>query len=66
MIKRKNITFYDRDSWTRLGSLKKDFPASPVMLLTATCTSSDVEDMRQNLNISPDNFTIIRGSSLAR
>ena len=36
------------------------------MLLTATCTISDVEDIRQNLNISPNNFTIIRGSSLAR
>ena len=36
------------------------------MLLTATCTASDVEDIRQNLNILPNNFTIIRGSSLAR
>lgn len=36
------------------------------MLLTATCTVSDVEDIRQNLNILPNNFTIIRGLSLAR
>ncbi|CAB4432112.1 unnamed protein product [Rhizophagus irregularis] len=36
------------------------------MLLTATCTTSDVEDMRQNLNILPDNFTIIRGLLLAQ
>ncbi|PKC00026.1 putative sgs1 protein [Rhizophagus irregularis] len=36
------------------------------MLLTATCTTSDVEDIRQNLNILPTNFTIIRGTSLAR
>lgn len=36
------------------------------MLLTATCTASDIEDIRQNLNILPTNFTIIRGSSLAR
>ncbi|CAB4475362.1 unnamed protein product [Rhizophagus irregularis] len=55
-----------RDSWTRLGNLKKDFPISPIMLLTATCTTSDVEDIRQNLNILPTNFTIIRGTSLAR
>ncbi|RGB27282.1 hypothetical protein C1646_674110 [Rhizophagus diaphanus] len=36
------------------------------MLLTATCTTSDVEDIWQNLNILPTNFTIIRGTSLAR
>ncbi|CAB5357382.1 unnamed protein product [Rhizophagus irregularis] len=34
-----------RDSWTRLGNLKRNFPMSPIMLLTATCTSSDVKDM---------------------
>uniref|UniRef100_U9UC53 DNA 3'-5' helicase n=1 Tax=Rhizophagus irregularis (strain DAOM 181602 / DAOM 197198 / MUCL 43194) TaxID=747089 RepID=U9UC53_RHIID len=37
-----------RDSWTHLGNLKRNFPMSPIMLLTATCTSSDVEDMIQN------------------
>ena len=35
------------------------------MLLTATCTASDVESIRQNLNIIPNNFTIICGLSLA-
>ena len=61
-----NIILFNRDSWTRLGNLKKDFPMSPVMLLTATCTASDIEEMRQNLNILPNNFTIVRGFSLAR
>ncbi|PKY32784.1 putative sgs1 protein [Rhizophagus irregularis] len=36
------------------------------MLLTAICTVSDVENIRQNLNILPNNFTIIRDLSLAQ
>ncbi|GBC01229.1 hypothetical protein RclHR1_04100005 [Rhizophagus clarus] len=38
---------------------------SPIMLLTTICTASNIENIRQNLDILPNNFTIIHGSSLA-
>ena len=36
------------------------------MLLTATCTYADVQDIRTSLEIPPENFSIIRGSSFER
>ena len=33
------------------------------MLLTATCTYTDAQDIHTSLEISPENFSIIRGSS---
>ena len=36
------------------------------MLLTATCSYNNIEEIRSKLNISENNFTIIRGASFQR
>ncbi|PKY59957.1 P-loop containing nucleoside triphosphate hydrolase protein [Rhizophagus irregularis] len=36
------------------------------MLLTATCTYADAQDIRTSFEIPPENFSIIRGSSFER
>jgi superfamily II DNA helicase RecQ len=39
---------------------------APVMLLTATCTYADVQNIRASLEIPSENFSMIRGSSFER
>jgi|SRR6266498_4223452 len=39
---------------------------SPIMLSTATCTYADAQDIRTSLEIPPENFSVIRGSSFER
>jgi superfamily II DNA helicase RecQ len=38
----------------------------PIMLLTATCTHKDAQDIRTSLEIPSENFAMIRGSSFER
>ncbi|CAB4441893.1 unnamed protein product [Rhizophagus irregularis] len=55
-----------RESWKKLGLLKKNWPMTPIMLLTATCTYQDAQDIRASLEIPSENFITIRGSSFER
>jgi superfamily II DNA helicase RecQ len=68
MFKSNNLLpfFFNRESWKKLGLLKKNWPMVPIMLLTATCTYQDAQDIRTSLEIPLENFTIIRGSSFER
>src|SRR3954464_15546710 len=38
----------------------------PIMLLTATCSYQDVQDIRTSLEIPVEKFSIIRGTSFER
>ena len=38
----------------------------PIMLLTATCTYQDVQNIRISLKLPVENFAIIRGTSFER
>lgn len=60
------IFIFNRESWKNLGLLKKHWPTVPIMLLTATCTYEDAQDIRTSLEIPSENFAIIRGSSFER
>ncbi|CAB4427918.1 unnamed protein product [Rhizophagus irregularis] len=55
-----------RESWKKLGLLKKSWPLAPIMLLTATCTYQDAQDIRTSLGIPSENFAMIRSSSFER
>ncbi|UZN99576.1 uncharacterized protein OCT59_000843 [Rhizophagus irregularis] len=55
-----------RESWKNLGLLKKNWPIVPIMLLTATCTYKDAQDIHTSLEIPSENFAMIRGSSFER
>ncbi|EXX53255.1 Sgs1p [Rhizophagus irregularis DAOM 197198w] len=55
-----------RESWKKLGILKKNWPLAPIMLLTATCTYQDAQDIRTSFGIPSENFAMIRGSSFER
>ncbi|CAB4493376.1 unnamed protein product [Rhizophagus irregularis] len=55
-----------RESWKNLGILKKNWSTVPIMLLTATCTYKDAQDIRTSLEIQSTNFAMIRGSSFER
>jgi superfamily II DNA helicase RecQ len=57
---------FKRESWKKLGLLKKNWPMTPIMLLTATCTYQDAQDIRASLEIPSENFITIRGSSFER
>ncbi|RGB26537.1 hypothetical protein C1646_674716 [Rhizophagus diaphanus] len=48
-----------RESWKKLELLKKNWPLAPIMLLTATCTYQDVQDICTSLEIPPENFAMI-------
>ena len=43
--------------------LKWRWKLAPIMLLTATCTRPEVDEICSNLAIEEDNFTLIRGST---
>ncbi|CAG8658195.1 2032_t:CDS:2, partial [Dentiscutata heterogama] len=53
-------------SWGRLGFLKQRYPTVPLMLLTATASSTHIEAIHETLNIEQDNFEIIRSTNLLR
>ena len=46
--------------------LKQRWNLAPIMLLTATCTRSEVDEICTNLNIEENNFALIRGSTSHR
>ncbi|EXX61815.1 Sgs1p [Rhizophagus irregularis DAOM 197198w] len=61
------IAYQDfREAWGRLGILKQRWKLAPIMLLTATCTQSEVDEIRANLAIEEDNFAIICSSTSHR
>ncbi|PKC11808.1 P-loop containing nucleoside triphosphate hydrolase protein, partial [Rhizophagus irregularis] len=61
------IAYQDfREAWGRLGILKQHWKLAPIMLLTATCTQPEVDEIRANLTIEKDNFAIIRSSTSHR
>ena len=49
-----------REAWGQLGILKQRWRFAPIMLLTATCTRSEVNDICKSLNIKENNFTLVR------
>ncbi|CAB4494122.1 unnamed protein product [Rhizophagus irregularis] len=55
-----------REAWGRLGILKQCWGLAPIMLLTATCTRSEVNEICANLTIEENNFALIRGSTSHR
>src|SRR5437763_16174435 len=58
--------YYFREAWGRLGMLKQYWKLAPIMLLTATCTRSEVDEICMNLAIEKDNFALIRDSTSHR
>ena len=46
--------------------LKQRWNLALIMLLTATCTRSEVDEICTNLNIEENNFALIRGSTSHR
>ncbi|CAB4405053.1 unnamed protein product [Rhizophagus irregularis] len=61
------IAYQDfREAWGRLGILKQHWKLAPIMLLTATCTQPEVDEIRANLTIEGNNFAIIRSSTSHR
>ncbi|CAB4410237.1 unnamed protein product [Rhizophagus irregularis] len=61
------IAFQDfRKAWTQLGMLKQRWRSVPIMLLTATCTRSEVDEILANLTIEKNKFTLIRDSTSHR
>ncbi|CAG8806788.1 41393_t:CDS:10, partial [Gigaspora margarita] len=50
--------------WGKLGKLKEYFPKVQIMALTATLSQDNVYALRNNLNISEDDFEIAKGSDL--
>ncbi|UZO18211.1 uncharacterized protein OCT59_009531 [Rhizophagus irregularis] len=55
-----------RKAWTQLGILKQQWKSAPIMLLTATCTRSEVDEILTNLTIKNDKFTLVRDSTSHR
>ncbi|CAG8560577.1 6014_t:CDS:2, partial [Scutellospora calospora] len=53
-------------AWSKLGSLKLKYPEVPLLLLTATASSTNIETIRENLNIKNENFEIVRGINMVR
>ncbi|RIB02642.1 hypothetical protein C2G38_2227283 [Gigaspora rosea] len=51
-------------SWGRLGFLKQQYPTVPLLLLTATASSANIEAIRIILNIEQNNFEIIYSTNL--
>ncbi|PKK71360.1 P-loop containing nucleoside triphosphate hydrolase protein, partial [Rhizophagus irregularis] len=47
-----------RKAWTQLGILKQQWKSAPIMLLTAICTRSEVDEILTNLTIKNDKFTL--------
>ena len=62
----KNVILYYRETWGRLGILKQRWKLAPIILLTATCTRSEVNEICTNLAIEENNFALIRGSTSHR
>ena len=46
--------------------LKQRWKLAPIMLLTATCMQSEVNEICTNLTIEEENFVLIRGSTSHR
>ncbi|RIA87296.1 hypothetical protein C1645_827963 [Glomus cerebriforme] len=51
-----------RKAWTQLGILKQRWKLAPIMLLTVTCTRSEVNEILRNLTIEKKNLTLIHDS----
>src|ERR1700722_4669083 len=60
------LYIFNRESWKKLGLLKQKWPLAHIMLLTATCTYQDAQDIRTSLEIPSENFVMIWGSSFER
>ncbi|POG62989.1 hypothetical protein GLOIN_2v1485047 [Rhizophagus irregularis DAOM 181602=DAOM 197198] len=64
---RKELSGFNFDkAWGRLGILKQCWELAPIILLTATCTRSEVNEICANLTIEENNFALIRGSTSHR
>lgn len=57
---------YCRKAWGQLGILKQRWKLAPIMLLTATCTRPEVDEICSNLIIEENNFALIRSSTCHR
>ncbi|RGB24504.1 P-loop containing nucleoside triphosphate hydrolase protein [Rhizophagus diaphanus] len=55
-----------RKAWTQLGMLKQRWKSVPIMLLTATCTRSEVDEILANLTIEKNKVTLICDSTSHR
>ncbi|GBC33646.2 putative sgs1 protein [Rhizophagus irregularis DAOM 181602=DAOM 197198] len=63
---RMNFVIWISEAWGRLGILKQCWELAPIILLTATCTRSEVNEICANLTIEENNFALIRGSTSHR
>ncbi|CAG8763194.1 44450_t:CDS:10, partial [Gigaspora margarita] len=54
---------YFRKAWGKLGTLKEFLSNVRIIALIATLSQSDVEDIRNNLNIEETCFRIVRGKT---
>ncbi|GBB93277.1 hypothetical protein RclHR1_21400002 [Rhizophagus clarus] len=57
---------YFRKAWKNLGTLKQLFPLSPLMLLTATCSTNEARKIQSIMNIQVGDLNIVRCSSFVR
>ncbi|GES81564.1 DNA helicase RecQ [Rhizophagus clarus] len=55
-----------RKAWKNLGTLKQLFPLSPLMLLTATCSTNEARKIQSIMNIQVGDLNIVRCSSFVR
>ncbi|CAG8663828.1 9365_t:CDS:2, partial [Ambispora gerdemannii] len=54
------------DQVGQLRCLKKLYSNAPIMMLTATCSQTEFDDIKSNLNISQNNLEIIRAGDFSR
>ena len=55
-----------RNAWKELQNLKNIFPASPLLMLTATCSQNDAHKIMEYFGLNHINTKAICGSMLAR
>ncbi|CAG8834589.1 195_t:CDS:2, partial [Gigaspora margarita] len=53
---------YFRNDWTKLSLLKQNFPSSPILLLTATCSKDNIQKISDSLGLS--NLKIFRNPTI--
>ncbi|CAG8553674.1 22426_t:CDS:2, partial [Gigaspora rosea] len=60
------ILNYNIFAWSKLGSLKLNYPEVPLLLLTATASSANINAIQKNLNIKDENFEIVKSVDMVR
>ncbi|CAG8547537.1 5457_t:CDS:2, partial [Gigaspora rosea] len=59
-----NQYVYFQNDWAKLNLLKRDFPSSPILLLTATCGQTNAQMIKDNLGLL--DLKVFRSSTISR